>query len=391
MNTDYLFPGREDLFRLKVKNTESLKAEIMTVKDGIILPHLYGHNDSGGVCDAERKFLQESLCRGEYIKRGGEYGLTISAKLQGGGGGYYTEKALFLGYFVKHWGHFLIDGIGRFWILCNEEYRNHKVIFLTDEFTRLSGSYLELFRYLGVDESRLISIRKPTRFDEIIIPSTGYNAHGNYSPEHKRMLQQVIQSSGACSIDTPRKIYLTRTHFKDARMKEVGEKNIEQIFANNGWAVMSPEKLSLREQIAIFQNAEEVACVNGTIPLNVIFARPGLKLIVLNKTRFQHGNLQRFSCMAGIDPVYVDAYYEPFRGIPDSLGGGPFWMVISDCMKKYFADNNMNFDASLGGVNIAGWIGYLMRLFRVKLRGTKFWLLLRFIKRTVKKAVAKLS
>lgn len=363
----------EDMFRLEERNTESLKAEIMTVKDGIILPHLYGHNDSGGVFDADGKIIQESLYRGEYIKRGGEYGAeNISRIIDLRGGGVFIEKVLFLGHFIKHWGHFLVDCIGRFWILCNEEYKNHKVVYLANELREVEGIYLDFFRYLGVDEDRLVSIRTPTRFDEIVIPSTGYDASGNYSPEYTHMIQQVIRASGADSIDTPRKVYLTRTNFIGAKVKETGEKQIEQVFADNGWAVMSPEKLSLREQIAIFQNAEEVACVNGTIPLNVIFARPGLKLTIINKSHIRHRAAIKVCNMAGVEPVYVDAYYEPFRGIPFSWGWGPFWLVINDNMKRYFADKGMKINPSALKTNIACWTWYITSCFMMWLRGTKF-------------------
>ena len=70
LNTKYLFPDRESNFILEIKNSCVLKSEIKAVPNGIVLPLLYGNSNSGGVCDSEGRFLDESLLRGEWIKRG---------------------------------------------------------------------------------------------------------------------------------------------------------------------------------------------------------------------------------------------------------------------------------------------------------------------------------
>ena len=76
MNTKYLFPGSENHFILKTKNACILKSDIKTVPNGIILPlresdaHSGGAWYSGGVCDSEGNFLNESVYEGIYVKRG---------------------------------------------------------------------------------------------------------------------------------------------------------------------------------------------------------------------------------------------------------------------------------------------------------------------------------
>ncbi len=82
MNTKYVFPGGEKNYILKVKNSCALHSEIKTVHNGIILPLMEsdykwgGTWNSGGVCDSDGNFLDESLYCGEWIKRGKGGGYT---------------------------------------------------------------------------------------------------------------------------------------------------------------------------------------------------------------------------------------------------------------------------------------------------------------------------
>lgn len=69
------------------------------------------------------------------------------------------------------------------------------------------------------------------------------------------------------------KVYFTRSQFNNALSREVGLKVIDSVMRNGGFNILAPEKLSLADQVAIWNYASEIACINGTIPLNVIFNR----------------------------------------------------------------------------------------------------------------------
>ena len=99
--------------------------------------------------------------------------------------------------------------------------------------------------------------------------------------------------------------------------------------------------MTLREQIAIFQKAKEIVCVNGTIPFGIVYANPNLKLVVLNKMSLIHFNLLKLSMVSGITPIYIDVYKEPIKCHPRYLGEGPFWMETGENLKRYFEDNKL--------------------------------------------------
>mgnify|MGYP000243600874 CR=1 FL=1 len=74
------------------------------------------------------------------------------------------------------------------------------------------------------------------------------------------------------------KLYFSRRKFGKAAATEFGEEYIEQCFNQNGYESLGPETLTLREQIYVWNHAEAIACMNGTIPLNVVFAKRRIKI-----------------------------------------------------------------------------------------------------------------
>ena len=59
----------------------------------------------------------------------------------------------------------------------------------------------------------------------------------------------------------------------------------------NGFVIVSPEQLSLPEQIATIRLASEVACLSGTLPHTMMFARDGAKLTVKSGVKVEQGGI----------------------------------------------------------------------------------------------------
>ncbi|MGN0502902.1 MAG: hypothetical protein ACI4HN_08250 [Ruminococcus sp.] len=158
------------------------------------------------------------------------------------------------------------------------------------------------------------------------------------SEEHKNLYDYIAKTVLESDYDFSkvsdlRNVYFTRRQFSKAISSEFGEEYFETVFCNNGFVAIAPEKLTLDEQIYIWNNAEKIVCINGTIPLNVVFScNKKLELIVLNKTSIFHENPHFLCCTRGVDGIYIDAYKEPYKKYPKSLGEGPF---LLDCTSEF--------------------------------------------------------
>lgn len=313
-------------------------------QDAVILPRVFQGEEPmwglGGVCDKEGAFVEASLYDGGWAKHGGRYDWNREDEE------YFDGDVIYFGVFYKHWGHFLVDLIGRMWYpACSEEFNNRmKVAYLGEE--EPDPNHLEFFRLLGIRQEQLLHVKRPIRCRTVIVPESAARSCVWYTKEYVRMFDVIAEN--ACSDIEVRekymnvdKVYFTRTNFPKARGSEFGEGLIEDIFIANGYKSIAPEQLSLSEQIFLWNHAEKIACINGTIPLNAAFSMNSkLDLLVMNKTSLFHGNPFLFFKMRGIEAIFIDVYREPFKRYPKSLGEGPFLMEISKELRQWLKRRN---------------------------------------------------
>ena len=192
------------------------------------------------------------------------------------------------------------------------------------------GNYLEFYKMLGIEKEQLIHIEKPARFQKVFVPEAGFRPCIWYTEEYQRMFDLMTESvlkdkTLKEKFKNIKKIYFSRRKFGKAAATEFGEEYIEQCFNQNGYESLGPETLTLREQIYVWNHAEAIACMNGTIPLNVVFCKnEKLKLTILNKMSIYHKNPYIYLYMRNIQAEFIDIYKEPLKGYPKSLGEGPY-------------------------------------------------------------------
>lgn len=305
--------------------------EVRQVPRGIVLPQQEAVGGPmwglGGVCDEAGEFVALSAYDGGWATHGGAYPFDAPE--------YVDCDVVYFGPFFKHWGHFLVDLIGRMWYVSR--HGPMKVAYLGEEVPE--GNFLECFRLLGLEEEDLIRVTKPTRFRNVTVPEFSCLSCRWYSREYRELFDTMIQNAEAQPIPGP-KIYFSRLAF--GRGKEVGERQIARWAQANGFTAVAPEKLSVAQQIAIWNNAEEILCLDGSIPISVAFSRSEkLRLTILHKTSLEHLNVELFLLMRPCEVTLLDAYREPFRGYPRNIGAGPFLLEIGADILRYSESRGM--------------------------------------------------
>lgn len=313
------------------------KLKVYEYENGIILPQKDTTDGSlwglGGVCDKGNNFADISFYDGGWAKHGGAYQWDEEE--------YVDEEIVYVGMFYLHWGHFLIDLTGRMWYLreLSKQGKKFKVGYLGEEEPKCNN--LLFFKLLGIEEDQLYHIKKPTRFKKVLVPEQSFKSCEWYTDEFVKMFDEMYESVMNSEYDFSKvkdlkKIYFTRRSFSKAVGSEFGEEFFEELFNFNGYVSVAPETLSLEEQIYVWNNADEIVCINGTIPINVVFSKnQNLKLTVLNKTSIFHENPYILLKMRNISAEFVDIYKEPFKKYPRSLGEGPFLLDYTDVFKSY--------------------------------------------------------
>ena len=305
------------------------------IENALLLPQKEASGHSWGIGGAVSPdgTVAEASCVGQVF--GGAYQVREEDILYNG------EILYFIPIIPRHWGHFLIDVLSRFWFIIDGSDMGYRIAFCGKDFPdhKLTGNYLETLKILGVVEKRLLFIEKPTRAAKILIPEASYGDGKPYSDIYVRIIQRLKEKAMGMEsvrrLETIEKIYFTRQQFRRAHMTEVGEKEIEELFRSSGFTVLAPEKLTVEEQIFYFSTAGEIASISGTISHNIVFCEEGTKVAVLNRCCLP--NIAQFSInqISKATVTYIDVYAKETMRREEYW---PVWVEVNDNLNRFMSD-----------------------------------------------------
>lgn len=253
------------------------------------------------------------------------------------------QRVMYLGRLWWHWGHFLMDLVSRLWYVLE---RNPEILIAFDGPEPPQGVYQEFFKLAGIQQRQLVQVDVPTRFDEVVVPECSHVPGRYVLPAFARIFDRVADRA-LSTLSSKRQayfeglsVYLTRTGIKARFPTEFGERSIEDLARANGFGIVSPEQLSLHEQIAAIRLAKEVACLSGTLPHTMMFAHDGARL-----TEFRKSNkpvYRQFSVdqVRSLEVTHVDAHVS----LHPVGSTGPFVVTINNNVRRWAADRG--FDVS---------------------------------------------
>lgn len=343
--------------------------EVVTVPNGIILPQKEVANGPmwglGGVCDEKGDFVSLSYYDGGWATHGGIYEWENE--------GYMDCDVVYFGMYFNHWGHFLVDLIGRLWYFAKNKGKKIKLAYLGTEEPK--GNFLEFFSLLGIGKEDLLHITAPTRFRNVIVPEFACKSCEWYSQEYRSIFDAMIDTvaaEGYVNEDLPNleKVYFTRLAFGKAKASEIGEDKIAKWMETNGFSLIAPEKLTIRDQIYVWNHAGHIVCLDGSIPISVAFSNnPDLTLTILHKTHLEHLNVELYLLMRPCKVTFLDAYWEPFKKYPKNIGAGPFVFHITQDIFDYSAKLGWTVPFSKGQLKLAkviNWCKLVLCIWNIK-------------------------
>ena len=142
-------------------------------------------------------------------------------------------------------------------------------------------AYRDLLLLGGLPDSSIVlhDMEVITHIDRAVVPCLR-NVHGYLDSESCELFAEMRATYG----DRPRgaRIYVSRLSLNQAGWSSrvmTNEAQLIERLAGMGFAIVTPEHLSVREQIAIFASAELVVGPSGSNMYNTMFCHPGTKVI----------------------------------------------------------------------------------------------------------------
>lgn len=199
-------------------------------------------------------------------------------------------KWVFLGYYNEIYGHFILESLGRFWALDRlpDEPLNF-LYFAMRNYTEYEGHYTEQFlawsglqaRLEGHRGTRIEIIKEPVQVERMIVPTRAYDIQGEFSPTFSKFSRGL--SSRFAKENTPKRLYLSRRLVKPDNHYFINEAELEQVFREQGFEIINPEKLAPGKQLEAYSGAKVLAGPASSALHNSIFCQSDdVHVIALN-------------------------------------------------------------------------------------------------------------
>ena len=339
--------GRKEVSRWIKDYSRKDPLRVLNLPNATILPKKKSdkeHPDTwmgfGGVVDSDNEFVPLSgikhVTKDTYVF-GGKYEYDIESV------DLIDEEVVYIGPMFNHWGHFMYDFITRLWY-CLES-SDCRIAYCGWGFDEgeLYGSYRRFFELLNIDLSRLIDIRKPTKFANVIIPEQSYLRNQYVTGEYLKILNKACSNVSIDGLTPYKKIYFSRDNFirRSAWYREYGEKVLQETFKKNGFVILDPAKLSLDEQIYYMHNCDQFAVIASSTGADTAFMKEGAERIYIKKGFYMDPDLSQLDFATNAKNVaVVDCWFRPYKSYKASHSSGPHMLGATRLFKDYLNEHN---------------------------------------------------
>lgn len=316
------------------------------------------NNEFGGVCTSDLQFVHLSLtkrvsppnfqCQFEDWFRGPPPEDAVN-EIE-----YVDEEVVFIGALPKHYGHFIIEGLARLWFYLETSGTKYRAVYISGPG---EDKFLELFEFFGLGLTDVRKVERPTRFRKVIVPEQSIRLHDYFHKNYKLTIDRIKACIDPVSNE---KVYFSKQERKNDRA--IGEMPFEEVLAANGYAIYFPERMSLRETVAVLKGAKTFAASSGTNSHNAIFLEDGATSVCLNRSAHFHPVQVMIDRMRGLRAIYVDAFV---FASGDNWSSGPFLLFPTRQFMRFLAASGCGYRVlSLYGRYPAYFARYVLRKIR---------------------------
>ncbi len=182
-----------------------------------------------------------------------------------------------------HFGHVTSEVLGRVsgWRRARELAPDLRpVLSLATDQDAMPGFQRTLFEALGipVDDVAYVRHGEVVRVESLWAQASDFSNPVFASPDLLRVWDEIGSGLAIPDYDGPRRLFVTRGTTGVRNCRSMPE--VEQFFADEGFAVVRPERFPLAEQISMFRGAEVLAGFAGSALFTTMFAGPQRRILI---------------------------------------------------------------------------------------------------------------
>ena len=341
-------------FKHKIRNqsVRSVDGCVMVTNGIICNEHLSGY----GVFDENLNFVDTSVC-----SRGGGRNI-IPKKINKENIEYVDKEVVFLGGILPHFGDFLVNNLTRVYALINRKYSDYDVVFVNDKDINPIPEWLYVFLELvNVPRQRVVILNKSMRFKNVCVPKQSWDFPIWSSEQCKNVFDEMANNAQCECPEFYDKIYLSRDSLSIRRT--YGEKYVQEIFSKNGFKIIYPETLPLKQQIALASNCKFLAGCAGTALHLALFMKPdGCVIQIKRNSQIKDNASMQYliNKTKNLNSVFISGSIEKrsskhCAGVPQIIG-------VNKYLRKFLNENNYDYDTGIADIDKETWNEYNQEL-----------------------------
>lgn len=181
----------------------------------------------------------------------------------------------------EHFGHFIAESLARLWATQVTLF-DSVVFYLRDPSLKVPDFVHETFDCISPTLIAHI-IRVPTQVERLIVPEQICHPYIGFASGHP-LLKQAFSRVAAIDSDRPRKIYVSRSLLSGNEGGFLGEAYVEARLMDEGYTILHPQTLSIRNQFAAYAAADQLIFAEGSaIHLYALVARPEQRAFIIRR------------------------------------------------------------------------------------------------------------
>ena len=254
---------------------------VAVIKDNFLLPKLSFQQINGRLKNVKYNSVLKKGTT-SFVKK---FPGTVLNLSQGGSGNNYF--------------HFIFDIIPKIYI--SQKKIKDKIRFYY--VSRPQKWQIKIFKILGVSKKKLIDSSKYKHIssDKIICIDHPWYKKGYIQNEVKKIPKWVILINikiflkKSKKFNSFKKVFLDRSTSKFNHCKISNQSSLDIWLKKNSFGIYTPEKLSQEKQIYLFKNASIILGAHGAALTNIIFCKPGAKVIEIIPADHPNKKCERIS------------------------------------------------------------------------------------------------
>jgi len=195
--------------------------------------------------------------------------------------------------------HFFFDIIPKIYLIKKKVKNNINFYYVSSP----QKWQIQIFKILGITESKLInsSINKHISADQIICLDhpwyyKGFIQHQvSKLPKWIVLMNRKIFLNRASKFNCPKKIFLDRSSSRFNHCQIFNQLEMNKWVKKKNLNIFKPEKLPFKKQIHLFKNASVILGAHGAAFTNIIFCKPGTKIIEIIPSNHPNKKCERIS------------------------------------------------------------------------------------------------